>query len=115
MEEMNCVPCKVIIDCGALIASLLGYAHGASKHLASAAINTAEGTRAFVQTILHAFDHDVLEDEYLGELAEYSQEACDMAKAIDEGNEPTVEAMLAWKWKLVKLGQEIAGYGDEEA
>jgi hypothetical protein len=121
-EKMNCIPCKIIIDCGALIVAAEQFAEMSDTQPAERI--AAKGMARYIDRYIEAYalmDAKGLTKGYEEEAAAYSQSACDFALRIDafragaEGAvSPTAAEFDAYKHELLKFGQELAGYGTDE-
>lgn len=129
-KRMNCVPCKQLIDCGALIVAADQYAE--TPGVPAPAALAAKGMARYIERYIAAYekmDEKGLTKEYEAEAAEYSQQACDFALRLDAYRAahaadpnvtdsepaPTAEEFDGYKHELLELGQKIAGYGTGES
>lgn len=90
-EDMNCIPCKIIIDCGA-----------ATKVAASAAQGFADASAGLRDTVMKAIEEGALDEPGEYEAAAWSQLQCNRAMHI-------IELTNKWAAETLAYGRKIAG------
>jgi len=121
-KKMNCIPCKIIIDCGALAVAADQFAE--MPGVPADAALAAKGMARYIDRYIVAYEKmDALgmTKGYEEEAAEYSQTACDFALRIDNFRmgimsavSPTAAEFDDYKHELLEFGQKLAGYGSDE-
>jgi len=121
-KRMNCIPCKIIIDCGALAVAADQFANMSDTQPAERI--AAHGMAQYIDRYIVAYEKmDALgmTKGYEEEAAEYSQQACDFAERIDHFRagivgivSPTAAEFDDYKHELLEFGQKLAGYGSDE-
>jgi len=120
-KRMNCIPCKIVIDCGALAVAAEQFA--AWPGIPVAAAIAARGMARYIDRYIVAYekmDAMGMTKGYEEEAAAYSQDACDFALRIDAFRaalpgsvSPTAAEFDDYKHELLEFGQKLAGYGTE--